>query len=346
MNRKESIALYCRELKARGYKEKTITNSLYYLHLFWDFLTDQGEEDLRNVDRETLLTFISFLKGSISVKTGRPFSARTISIIFADVKLMFTVLCQSGRLLSNPSRDIELKQKNEAKEKQIFTEKEISSFLESIGVESRLGLRDRAIFELMYSSGLRSSEVCNLKMNDVNLEERIIKVRLGKFSRDRYVPISQVAARFLGKYAKRRSADAPVFLSSDGGKLSPSALTKRLLRYFAGTEFEKRGITVHSFRHSCATHLLDRGADLRYVQELLGHKSIETTLVYTHQRIESLKKIYRSFHPRENDHFKEVNDEYRERIRRFRERLESRKRKVDKTGGTKCQDPFLVEKRK
>ncbi len=332
MRKNEALNIYRRELKGRGYKENTIKNSIFYLELFWMFLKHNDEMDLRDVGRDTLISFISYLRNYESVKTEKPYSERTISIIFSDVKLMFNVLCQAGRLLSNPARVISVKSKGPSKEKQIFTISEITGFLESIDTEQRFGLRDRTIFELLYSSGLRASEVCSLKMGDLDLNERIIKVRQGKFSRDRYVPISQVAAMFLKHYTRKRgSPDVPVFLSSRGGHLWPSSLNNRLGKYFEGTKLENRGLSSHSFRHTCATHLLERGADLRYVQELLGHESIETTLVYTHQTMENLKKVYKSHHPRENEYYKDVDSKYLKRIQSFKKLLLNRKRRKEVT---------------
>ncbi len=326
VEKSECLLLYSWELKARGYKDTTIKNSIYYLGLFWIFLNKETETDLRDVKRETLISFIGYLQEYESSKTGKVYSNRTIAIILSDIKLMFRILCQSGKLISNPASDLPVHIKSTSKEKQIFTEKQIISFLENIDTEERLGLRDRTIFELLYSSGLRSSELCALKMRDIDLDERIIRVRQGKMSKDRYVPVSEVATMFLLKYTERRyDREAPVFLSKYGGHLSPGSLNKRLSKYFKGTEFEGKGISAHSFRHTCATHLLEHGADLRYVQELLGHESIETTIVYTHLQMESLKKVYKSHHPRENEYYKEVDSRYLQNIEELKNLLLNRK---------------------
>jgi integrase/recombinase XerD len=329
--------LFRKELKARGYKENTIRGKISYLTSFWLYLESGGEDkDLRDITRDDLLTFIDFLRDSVSPRTGRPYSQRTLTSILVAVRLLFSILCQGGKILTNPARDIRLKQKGQSDEKEIFTEDEITRFLESVEVGRRLGLRDRSMFELMYSSGLRASEVCALKMKDIDFAERILRIRKGKFSKDRTVPISEVAALFLKKStARKKDREAPVFLSKFGGHLQASAINMRLRGYFKGSEFENKGFSAHSFRHTCATHLLDGGADLRYVQELLGHESIETTVVYTHQMTEGLKKVYKSYHPRENGGFKDITEEYLNRIEEFRGRLVRNKRTIEKSRETK-----------
>lgn len=328
MKKNEALRIFNKELKARGYKKNSIRTRIYYLDTFWMFLSDQAEQDLRDIKRETLISFISWLKEYESVKTGKLYSSRTIIMIFAAVRLMFKVMCQSGKLLSNPARDISVKIKCSSKKKQIFTIDEMIRFLESIDTNQRLGLRDRTIFELLYSSGLRESEIRILNMNDIDFSDRIIRIRQGKFSKDRYVPVSEVAVMFLESYTIRRAkGEVPVFLSNTGGYLGAGSINTRLTRYFKGTEFEGKGLSTHSFRHTCATHLLERGADLRYVQELLGHESIETTVIYTHQMMDSLKKVYKSYHPRENGYYREVDTQYLERIEKFKKVLLKRKRK-------------------
>jgi len=327
MNRWETEKLFERELKARGYKKNTVAGKVIYLGSFWQFLRTERINDLRDVSREDLFLYINFLRDYISIRTGKSYAERTIVTILGSVKLLFSVLCQSGKLISNPARDIRLKQKGQSDEKAIFTMDEIVLFLEGLDIDQPLGLRDRTMFELMYSSGLRSGEVVALKMKDIDFTDRIIRIREGKFSKDRFVPVSEVAMLFLKSYARRRSPETPVFLSSNGGHLQGSSINRRLAVYFSGTEFENRGLSAHSFRHSCATHLLESGADLRYVQELLGHESVETTVIYTHQMTESLKKVYKSYHPRENSYFKEVGDEYLERIEELKMSLLKRKRR-------------------
>jgi integrase/recombinase XerD len=191
----------------------------------------------------------------------------------------------------------------------VFSEEEITRlrFLDGIDIHQPLGLRDRAIFELLYSSGLRASEVGKLNRGDIDLDSRMLIVRDAKSSKDRVVPISEVAHRFLSLYLGGASnAQHPAFLGQKG-RIGPGCVTRRFGFHLARAGLEGKGLSVHSIRHATATHLLAHGADLRYVQELLSHQSIETTVVYTNELFENLKRIYKSFHPRENALYREID---------------------------------------
>ena len=203
-------------------------------------------------------------------------------------------------------------------------------FLDSVNIFNPAGQMDRNIFELMYSSGLRVSEIVNLNIGDVDLKERILAVRKGKGEKDRFVPFSEVADRFLKKYLSEarknflkklnQEYEKIVFLN-ENGKLKTKYVRDRFNKYLEKLKMKKKGLTLHSIRHTTATHLLEAGADVRYVAELLGHEDIETTVKYTHLKIESLKRIYKSTHPRENKYYDEVDSEYLENINLLREKL-------------------------
>lgn len=184
---------------------------------------------------------------------------------------------------------------------------EVVALLEAPDSKTLLGFRDRALLELIYSAGLRISELVNLKLSSLQLEERLIKV-LGKRRKERIVPIGRVAAVILAEYletvrpliASRNKAGQPVeaiFLNNKGEPLSIRGVRYLFQKYIRQVT-HKKDITPHSLRHSFATHLLEGGADLRVVQELLGHASISTTQFYTHITRERLREVYQSSFPR------------------------------------------------
>jgi site-specific recombinase XerD len=167
-------------------------------------------------------------------------------------------------------------------------------------VNTPSGLRDRAILETLYSCGIRVSELVGLDMDDVDFISGVIKV-LGKGRKERMVPIGDTAVGSIQKYTKGRYGRAkntgPVFLNSRGGRLTDRSVRNVIDKYIHACSIGEK-ISPHSLRHSFATHLLDKGADLRSVQELLGHMNLSTTQIYTHVTMERLKNVYDKAHPR------------------------------------------------
>lgn len=174
----------------------------------------------------------------------------------------------------------------------------------------------------MYSSGLRVSEVADLKIKEIDFSSRMLMVRNGKWGKDRVIPISIVASKFLQKYlvGRRNKKESFVFLGTRG-RLKGTSITERFITLIRRYEMDRPGLVTHSIRHSVATHLLESGAGIRYVQALLGHESIETTVRYTHMLYDNMKKIYKSYHPRENEYYKEVDSNYLLELEEFRDRL-------------------------
>lgn len=299
-------------LKEVGYKESTILTKLSNLSVFLTFASFKlNTIDVREIISKDIKSFLLYLEKKTTLATGKLFSRSSKIAVFLTVKLFFKALYIKEQILFDPSVDIKYKPTGERKEKVILSVNEVSKFLDSIEGTTYIQRRDRALFELMYSSGLRSGEIVNLKRSDVNLKDSLVLIRLGKFGKDRLVPISVTAVYFLNKLIGRKKKDNYLFTGTQGsGKLGVSAVNRRFHHYMKLAGIDKKGVTSHSIRHSTATHLLDRGADLRYVQTLLGHDSIETTVVYTHIMSEGLKRIYKSHHPRENQHYLEVDSNY------------------------------------
>lgn len=318
-------ALFQHYLKAAGYKQNTIRTKLECIQLFFGYLTEHGlAEDLREVSRRQLEEFLSYLNEAVSRRTARRYAPLTRKGVWVAVRLLFRALYRQERILVNPAREIRFQPKEVTPPKPILTQAEMARLLDGIDLGSRLGLRDRALFEFMYSSGLRDGEVANLSVEDLDTEERMVRVYQGKGGKDRTAPVSEVAMVFLNRYLQqRRPIPGALFL----GRLSPlkgSGINSRFKKLLRQAGLYRPGLTAHSIRHSLATHLLANGADLRYVQELLGHESIETTVVYTHELYENMKKIYKSYHPRENQLWQEVDEEYLKRLEAFSKELEVR----------------------
>jgi site-specific recombinase XerD len=219
-----------------------------------------------------------------------------------------------------------------------MSEDDVARFLDSIEVDASLGLRDRALFELLYSSGLRSSEAAALKVGDLDLERRLVRVVRGKLAKDRVVPMTENAAAYLAELVAGKDGERPVFWGKGTKRLRSSGIGQRFVALAKRCGIYRNGLSVHAMRHACATHLLAHGADLRYVQTLLGHSSVETTVRYTVERTESLRRHYLRAHPRENEYRARVDGSYREGVAALVAALtraaERRERKRSHHGGT------------
>jgi len=204
-----------------------------------------------------------------------------------------------GALVATPKRDVRMPAH--------LSEDEMSALLDAPSVATPFGRRDRAILELFYASGMRLSELAGLDVDDVNLSANMVRV-LGKGGKERIVPFNKAAARAIRKYwsdrellvrlkARGRSTRDPLFVNYRGGRLTTRSID-RLVRRYVAVSSTRMGISPHALRHSFATHLLQRGADLRVIQELLGHARLSTTQRYTHVNAAQLLEVYRKSHPR------------------------------------------------
>jgi site-specific recombinase XerD len=223
-------------------------------------------------------------------------------------------LYRQGVTVLDAGQSLSYTVKTPKKEKRIFTQSQMNAFLGVIQ-----DILYRTIFELMYACGIRLAEVTALNIHDVDLAERTLAIREGKGSKDRIVPFHITAGKLLQEYITKRNSmkqadTCEALFLSHYGRLTTTPIRKAFDEYKEQAGILTDGLTPHSIRHSCATHLLENGADIRYVQELLGHESIETTAQYTHIATEFLRKAYKEFHPRENSLYCEVDDAYLKEI--------------------------------
>jgi integrase/recombinase XerC len=241
----------------------------------------------------------SFLASLTRADVGSRSQARMLSA----VRSFFRFLCREGRLESNPAQSVRTPKQPQPLPRHLRPG-EIETLLDAIDGEGPLDIRDRAIFELFYASGLRVGELVGLDWSAIDLEGNVLRV-LGKGGKERMVPFGKPAAEALRAWrdcwAELRSgvsdSDEPLFLNYRGGRLGARSVRRSLDRRVADAALAS-GVHPHALRHTFATHLLEGGADLRAIQELLGHSSLSTTQRYTHLDIERLLRIYRESHPR------------------------------------------------
>jgi integrase/recombinase XerC len=245
--------------------------------------------DIAKVDYLTLRRFLASLK-------QKNIKSRTISRKVSCLKTFFKFIVREGYLKDNPALLIS-SPKVDKYLPQFLTEQEMMRLIEAPSCDTVSGLRDRAIFETLYSTGMRISELVSLEEDSLDYIAGVTKV-LGKGKKERLVPVGERAIAAIRKYlAKRKHNARALFLNNRGKRITDRGVRVILDKYIRIMS-EKKNISPHTFRHSFATHLLNRGADLRSVQELLGHANLSTTQVYTHLTTEKLKAIYDKAHSR------------------------------------------------
>lgn len=252
---------------------------------------DNGEIDFAHMDETPIRTFISRLYG----KNKRV----SISRKLASIRTFFEFLIRNGTIKSNPAKLVPTP-KGEKRLPTFLTVDEVVKLVETPGSENVYESRDRAILELLYSCGLRVSELVGINLNNLDLISMSVKV-LGKGNKERMVPLGSKACTAIKTYLSQRldlkPEDDYLFVNSRGGRLSTRSID-RIIKKYAAISGIPKNISPHVLRHTFATHLLGGGADLRAIQEMLGHKSLSTTQRYTHISIEKIMEIYDKTHPR------------------------------------------------
>ncbi len=232
------------------------------------------------------------------------YARTTIARKLASLRSFYRFAMRQGMSKNNPAKPLR-NPRRQRKLPHVLSSDEVGRLLAAPPSRSVPGLRDRAMLETMYSAGLRVSELVGVRDGDMDFDEQIVRVR-GKGRKERISPLGSFAIRAIQAYAARRvrdstveslSRDAPVFVNRFGNQLTTRSVGRMLEKYIAVAELDSR-TSPHTLRHSFATHLLDRGADIRSVQELLGHKSLATTQIYTHVSAANLRQIYEKAHPR------------------------------------------------
>ena len=279
-----------------GLSENTQLSYLRDLRLFCKAFGLQ-EKDLAAVERQQIVRYVTDLK-----MKGR--AAATIARKLAALKAFYRFMVQEDYMPSDPAEAVEAGTKGTHLPK-VLTEDEVEALLSAPDLTTAEGLRDRALLEMLYATGMRVSEIVNLKVENVNLEMKYVLV-FGKGAKERIVPLGSVAAGYLERYLKEarptffvKDEEDPqtVFIGLGGQGLTRQRVWKLIGQYGRNAGILKH-ISPHMLRHSFATHLLDNGADLRSVQEMLGHADISTTQIYTHLTNKRLRAVYEKAHPR------------------------------------------------
>lgn len=292
---KKEIDIFLSHLKyEKNYSDHTISNYKRDLTQFQTF-TKEKNCSLKKVDNRVLRGFLAYLSEQGNYKS-------TIARKLAAIRSFFQFCISKKWADDNPAK-IVATPKQEKNIPSFLSEEEMTNFLDLPTSNKPLDLRDNSILELLYATGIRVSELVGINLEDIDMEQRLIRVK-GKGKKERILPFGKKAEAKLVSYLRSRPLlskgniqEKALFLNYRGNRLSVRSIERIVDKYIRFAAL-RRKISPHSLRHSFASHLLSRGADLRFIQELLGHESLATTQKYTHVDLKQLLKIYKKSHPR------------------------------------------------
>jgi integrase/recombinase XerD len=290
------------DLQVKNYSPYTVKNRRVFLGFFLVWCHDRGITEPTDVTRPILEHYQRYLF-HYRKKNGDPLSFRSQHTRLAPLKVWFRWMARQRYILNNPASEMELPRLEHRLPKHVLTASEGEQVLLQPDIGDLLGLRDRAILETIYSTGMRRMEMINLKLYDLDTERGTVQIRQGKGKKDRVIPIGERASAWVDKYVRESRPrlvvepdDRTVFLTNAGEPFCLDHLTNLVRDYVDKADIGKRG-ACHLFRHSMATLMLENGADIRFIQQMLGHADLNSTQIYTHVSIAKLKQIHTATHP-------------------------------------------------
>lgn len=281
----------------QGRSQNTLQNYRLDLIKFSEFLETENVEQINNITQQHIQLFLAQLR-------EKGYASSTTNRMLSSLRQFFNHLLREEIIDQSPMTLIDSPKKQKHLPDTLSVE-QVDAIIDAVDINTNHGLRDRAIFELMYATGLRVSELTSLKLDELHLSLGFIQT-IGKGNKERIIPLGEEASYWLQKYldevrfqfnAKSKKSTNAVFLTQRGDAFTRQGIWKNLKKYVQLANISTN-VTPHTLRHSFATHLLENGADLRMVQELLGHSDISTTQIYTHISKYRLQEVYRKAHPR------------------------------------------------
>jgi integrase/recombinase XerD len=289
-------------LRVQNYSEYTVKNRRVHIGFFVDWCHERGLNEPLDVTRPVLERYQRHLF-HYRKKNGQPLSFRSQHSRLVPLRVWFRWMARQRLILHNPASELELPRLGHRLPKHVLNTSEAEKVIAQPDVNDPLGLRDRALLETLYSTGMRRLELATLKLYDLDTERGTLTIRQGKGKKDRVIPIGDRAAAWIDKYVSdarpslvNEPDDNTVFLSNAGEPMSLDYLTQLVATHVDAADIGKRG-ACHLFRHTMATLMLENGADIRYIQAMLGHADLKTTQIYTQVSIRHLKQIHTATHP-------------------------------------------------
>lgn len=291
---------------SKGGSSRSTKNYILAVKLFYKYCAEKQKLDLKNITKRDIIDYYSWLYTTKNTKNQK-YSPNSINGHASNLKSFFSFLVKYDYLVCDPTSTIDLPKEEEGIPHSCMDIREVNILLAQPDLRTPVGIRDKAIMEILYSTAIRVSELTGLRADDIDFTNGFLKVNFpkGGKSYERIVPIGKIACEYTQKYIKEvrpaldpRKEKLSLFLTLNGKALTPHSVNDSIRHYLYKSGLRKH-ITAHSFRVSCATHMLQNNADIRYVQEQLGHRSIRTTQRYTRLVPKNLKAVHARTHPRE-----------------------------------------------
>lgn len=308
MNYREALDSLMAHLRLRNYSAATLRVYREQLKRFSEWLPEAALQDLRRLTSADVDQYQQYVQ-------AEPIGPETKALRLRAVKRLFDHLTGTGHLLIHPAEHIVEIRRRQRLPRQVLSVKQVEQLLNAPDPNVPLELRDRALLEVLYSTGIRVGELENVFVSEVNLTEQTLFVRQGKGSKERLVPLGTTAAEWVQRYlnevrpalVKHRPQERVLFVVKSGEPLKQTQIREILKKYRRRCHLRKP-VTPHGLRHACATHLLQAGADIRLIQQLLGHEKLDSTAIYTRVMPSDLKKVHREYHPQEIGNASEDGD--------------------------------------
>ena len=302
----DSLYAYLRRflewMRVKNYSERTTENREVYLRYFIAWCDERGLARPQDITKPIIERYQRYLF-HYRKQNGEPLSIRSQHTRLTPIRAWFKWLARENHILYNPASDVELPRMEKRLPKHVLTQSEAELILNQADITTAIGIRDRAILETLYSTGIRRMEVIHINLYDLDVDRGTLMVRQGKGKKDRMVPIGERALAWIGKYRDEArpelatpNDDGTLFLTNLGEAFTRNRMTQLVREYVNAANTGKSG-SCHLFRHTMATLMLENGADIRYIQAMLGHAELSTTQIYTQVSIRQLKEIHTATHP-------------------------------------------------
>lgn len=288
--------------REKNYSERTVENREDALRLFIGWAHERGLTRPQEISKPILERYQRHLF-LYRKANGEPLSTRSQHVRTTPLRALFKWLARGNHILYNPASDLDLPRMERRLPRHVLNVREVETVLAMPDLANPIGIRDRAMLETFYSTGIRRMELINIGLTDIDADRATLMVRQGKGKKDRMIPIGERALAWIGKYRDDvrpgfvcGQDDGTLFLTTLGEAFVPNRMTQLVRNYVDAADIGKRG-SCHLFRHTMATLMLEGGADIRFIQAMLGHAELSTTQIYTQVSIRMLKQIHSATHP-------------------------------------------------